>query len=106
MNRLHPKESTLKRLFALSGNICAIPDCSENIIKDDVVVGKIAHIEAVGQKGPRHNKKLTSEQLREFSNLLLLCDPHHSIIDKKELEFTVKKLQKIKKEHEKKYNQK
>jgi hypothetical protein len=40
---------------------------------------QIAHIHGVS--APRYDPNLTAEQCAEFSNLLLLCLPHHSEVD-------------------------
>ena len=75
----------IKRLFAFSGNQCSAPDCTRPMIAEDgiTVVGKICHIEAASEKGPRFNEEMDDEQRRDYDNLILLCDEHHSIIDNK-----------------------
>lgn len=80
--------SDIKRLFAFSGNQCAKPGCTRNVIGEDdlTVVGKICHIAAASKNGPRYDSKMTDEQRRGYDNLILLCDEHHSIIDNKENE--------------------
>ena len=80
-------EKTLKILFALSGDQCAHPDCTEAIIQpgteqsDALVVGQIAHIYAVKDNGPRGDPDLTQEQRNAHENLILLCPTHHRIVD-------------------------
>ena len=85
-------ESDIKRLFAFSGNKCSKPGCSRPVIAEDgiTVVGKICHIEAASEKGPRYNEDMSDDDRRSYDNLILLCDEHHSIIDNKrnELKFT------------------
>ncbi len=96
--------SHLKRLFALSGNECAEPNCTRTVIgKDGVtVIGKICHIEAASSDGPRWNSIMSDDERRDFDNLILLCDEDHSIIDNKENEakFPVSLLKQWKKDHE------
>lgn len=47
MARKAPRISTLRRLFALSGNECAFPECKNVLIntKGDFI-GQVCHIEA------------------------------------------------------------
>ena len=73
----------IKRLFSLSGNECAAPDCLESMIGDDgtTVLGEICHISAASPQGPRFDPKMSDEQRSSFDNLILLCPKHHKIID-------------------------
>lgn len=98
------KPTTIRRLDKLSGNECAEPTCIKKLIAEDgqSIISKICHIEAASKNGPRWNGKMTDEERRDFSNLILLCDEHHTIIDNKdnELKFPVSLLKKWKTEHE------
>ena len=78
--RLEPLKDTARRLFLLSGNQCAFPDCRRPMV-DDVgnFVGQVAHIEGV--RGERFNPSMSNEDRRSFENLLLLCYPHHVATD-------------------------
>ena len=96
-------ETTLKRLFALSGNICAHPNCSNNLIHiDGTVIAEICHIEAANEKGERYNPNMTDDERRDFNNLILLCSNCHKITNNVIL-YTVENLQKIKADHERIY---
>ncbi|MFA6138598.1 MAG: ABC-three component system protein [Sulfurimonas sp.] len=77
------KLTTVKRLFALSGNECCSPNCTRNLVAEDekTIVAKICHIEAASPNGPRYNQNMSDDDRRDFKNLLLLCDEHHEIID-------------------------
>lgn len=44
----------------------------------------IAHIEGAEVGSARYNDEMTNEERRSFANLLLLCVPHHDLIDHKE----------------------
>lgn len=80
--RLDPTPSTVKKLFAYSGNQCAIPDCKEQLVDaSGAMVGKIAHIHAAEKGGPRFDPTMSPEARRAFENLLLVCGKHHDIID-------------------------
>ena len=98
------KPTTVRRLDTLSGNECAEPNCCKKLIAEDgeSIISKICHIEAASAKGPRWNKDSNDDARRDFSNLILLCDEHHTIIDNKsnELKYPVSLLKKWKKEHE------
>ncbi len=98
--------TTLKRLFLLSCNQCAAPDCKKSLEARDekTIIAKICHIEAASPDGPRFNPNMTDDQRRDFDNLILLCDECHSIIDNKDNEskYTVDLLKKWKRDHENK----
>src|SRR5262249_52772425 len=72
---------------ALSGNQCAHPDCSQSLIIDAttasgaMVVGKICHIHAASDKGPRADPDLPPKERDSPNNLILLCPTHHDIVD-------------------------
>ncbi|MEQ8442531.1 MAG: HNH endonuclease [Alphaproteobacteria bacterium] len=78
---------TLKVLFALSGNQCAHPDCTNSVIEpateqsDAHVSAQICHIYAITTDGPRGKSGLTQKELNAPDNLILLCGHHHGIID-------------------------
>ncbi|MEB9694857.1 hypothetical protein [Bacillus thuringiensis] len=101
--RLDPKKDTLRELYLKSGNRCAFPGCEKTILNDKGnVVGQICHIEAALPGGERFNPNQTNEERRQASNLLLLCYEHH--IETNDVkEYTVKRLKKMKKNHEKTY---
>lgn len=82
VKRLDPTPSTIKKLFAYSGNQCAMPDCREFLVDETgAMLGNIAHIHAAEKGGVRFNEKMTNEQRRAFDNLMLVCGKHHDIID-------------------------
>jgi hypothetical protein len=94
-------QKTIKLLFAKSGNQCAFPDCTHEIIsRKNIVIGEIAHIESERFKGPRFNSKSQNTYRRSYENLILLCHAHHKEIDELVNEYTVKKLKSMKKKHE------
>lgn len=100
MARLQPTPKVIKRLFALSGNQCAYPDCKEKIIDEHgSVIGEICHIEAAEKEGERYNELSNDEYRRSFDNLILLCSNHHKKTDNIQ-EYTVEKLKIIKAQHE------
>lgn len=104
--------STRDILFALSGNECAHPDCTEQIVQGGtggssvVKIVNIAHIYSHSPNGPRGQGGLTEDQLVAPENLLLLCPNHHELVDKPNSEYTAETLQQWKKQHEAKQTQK
>jgi hypothetical protein len=101
--RKKPSEKTIKKLFALSGNLCAFPDCNNNIFdKDDNFIGEICHIEAANPDGERYNPNQTENQRASYYNLIIFCRNHHSITNN-ESRYPVEVLHKMKKNHENKF---
>ena len=94
------RDSVVKELFAKSGNVCAFPGCNCTLYDgdDEEAEGHICHI--VGLKDIRHDPNMTEEELNDYDNLILLCPKHHDIVDKDEDTYSVKKLKKMKKDHE------
>ncbi len=77
-----PKLPVIKRLFAVSGNRCAYPDCCLPLVElSGTVTGEIVHIKAAEKNGPRYDINQAEEERYGFNNLLLLCRRHHKIID-------------------------
>lgn len=97
-----PSVTTIKRLFAVSGNRCAFPACAVPIV-DRVsgrIAGEVAHIKAKSPSGPRFDRDQTDEQRHSFENLMLICPLHHQIIDTDLVSYTVERLSRMKSEHE------
>lgn len=96
-----PSEKTVKKLFALSRNRCAYPDCLTVIVQPTgTVTGEICHIKAQNQDGPRFDPKQSNEERHGFDNLILLCNVHHCIIDSEPERYTVELLGEMKELHE------
>lgn len=84
LKRLPPTESTTKKLFAYSGNQCAMPDCTNPLVHETgAMLGKIAHIHGAEKGAARFEESMSNEQRRAFGNLLLVCGGCHDIIDYK-----------------------
>lgn len=94
-----PKTSTLKRLFAVSGNVCAFPECATALVDSDNVVGEVCHIKGNKPDSARHDFNQTEEERHGYENLILMCPTHHAMIDKDEKVYTVKKLLGYKAQH-------
>lgn len=106
MNRSYPLKD-VKLLFGLSASICAFPGCWKRCIEDatphdpHAVTGKIAHIEAHSNSGPRANPALTPKQRDCYDNWILLCPTHHDIVDNQPNTYTAADLRKWKQDIEK-----
>lgn len=94
-------EKTIKRLYALSGNQCAFPDCVVNFVswENDTNLSNVCHIEAAEPGGQRYNPNSDDDYRRSFENLILLCANHH-IISNDTSKYTVTVLQEMKRNHE------
>jgi len=104
--RLAPTPDTLRQLYLLSGNRCAMPGCQNLVIDGNgVVVGHICHIRAAMPDGARFDANMTNEERRQASNLLLLCGGHHTQIDSRKYEdqYPAGRVTKIKYDHEAKF---
>ena len=101
MARKEPTPLTIKRLYALSGNQCAFPDCLVKFVssENETNFSNVCHIEAAETGGNRYNPNSTDEERRSFENLILLCPNHHTETNNVE-KYTVEVLRKMKKAHE------
>ena len=93
------------RLFALSGNQCAFPDCTNAVTDQDpgeqpVTLAQRAHIVGVGRQGPRSQETPLSDDIDAVENLVLFCGEHHRIVDANPRIYSVQVLAKYKADHE------
>ena len=106
MARIAPTRDSLIALFAKSGNVCAFPGCTHELVTSrNLFVGQICHIEAANPGGQRFNPNSTDEERRSFANLLLLCYRHHKETDDVAV-FEANALRAIKLRHESQHGQK
>ena len=105
MARKQIPDKVKKKLFALSGNQCCFPGCTERVYKleDEVQLGEMCHIRAVNPSGARYDAELPEEEVNSFDNLLVMCPTHHTTIDNDEEKYTTELLLQIKAEHESKF---
>ena len=77
-------------------------ECVEKATEKDsaVVLGKIAHIVAHGDKGPRADSSLPKAARDRYDNWILLCGPHHDIVDGQPNTYAVSDLRTWKSIHE------
>ncbi len=100
MGSRYIKQSVIKKLYAKSGNCCALPECHCILVNGESDIGEICHIEGLNPDSARYNPHLTNKEANSIDNLILLCSNHHKLIDQKVSVYTVKCLKKIKAEHE------
>jgi len=91
---------TIKRLYALSANSCAFPDCPVVFTNptNNTNFSNICHIEDA-EEGGRFNPNMTDIQRASFENLILLCPNHHKETENTE-KYTVDSLREMKQRHE------
>jgi hypothetical protein len=94
-------------LWGRAGGICQFPGCNQVLYRDQTTKSVfnqayIAHIVADKPGGKRGDKVLSPLLAKEISNLMLLCDTHHRLIDGPDhLNYPVAVLNGIKERHEK-----
>ncbi|MDR1974810.1 MAG: hypothetical protein LBQ31_09110 [Bacteroidales bacterium] len=93
--------TTIKRLYALSGNLCAFPDCNEKLFdtKSGTNISNICHIEAAEKGGQRYNPASNDDYRRSYDNLILLCANHHKETDNVDM-YSSDALRAMKRSHE------
>lgn len=99
-------ESVKLRLWGKSGGRCQYEGCSKVLWMDDLTkaefnVAYIAHIIADKPTGPRGHSELSEKLKSDISNLMLMCDEHHRLIDRIDVQgHPVERLQLMKRSHE------
>lgn len=76
--------------------------CVEEATNGDpsAIIGRIAHIEAKSDAGPRANPLLSDQERDSYANLILLCPTHHELVDARDSIYTVDMLRGWKTERE------
>ena len=104
VRRKHIPDAVTNRLYALSGNECAFPGCTNRLTQhvgeeSPVTVGQRAHIVGVGRQGPR-SEAAEVDDVDSVANLILLCGSCHARVDANPRIFSVEVLAKYKADHE------
>lgn len=99
---LEIKESTAKMLFGLSKNRCARPECNATLVinNNKVNLGRMCHIQGENPTSARYDPLMSDEERRDISNIIILCNNCHTIIDSDIDSYSVEFLKKMKDEHE------
>ncbi len=84
-------DKTKHRLWIRAGGRCEYLGCNTRLFRDDLTLAEmnrsyIAHIVADSPGGPRGDEVLSPRLAKELSNLMLLCDTHHRLIDVEDVE--------------------
>jgi hypothetical protein len=96
-------DATIKKLFALSYNVCGFPGCERRLYEPgwERVGADICHIYGAEGDAPRFDESVPVDFLRSYENLLLLCKScHHHIDYERPSDFPVNLLFEIKKASE------
>lgn len=97
---------TRKMLWGKAANRCALPSCRRELVMDETetddpsIIGEECHIIAREDDGPRGNTDFPKVQRDLYSNLILMCNIHHKVIDDQEQFYTVEILKEMKSDHE------
>ena len=100
-------ETTKYILWAKAAGRCQYEGCSKQLYLDDFTKCEfnqayIAHIIADSPDGPRGDTVLSKQLAKDISNLMLMCDSHHRLIDKVDVAgHSADRLKEMKIKHEK-----
>ncbi|UWU66096.1 hypothetical protein [Bradyrhizobium sp. NC92] len=97
---MRPTESTLKRLFALSGNRCPFPNCPATLTYNGRLIGEVCHIKGDNPGAARYDPAQTDKERQAYENLIAMCPTHHTVIDDDEESYPVYRILKMKADHE------
>lgn len=98
-------QGTERALYAFSATTCYFPGCQTRVIVlvdgEPVSNVEIAHIRGAVPGSPRYDPAMTDDERRSFANLILLCTPHHKVVDRLHPEdYPVEVLVGLKAQHE------
>ncbi len=95
-----------KVLIARSGGMCAFPGCGRVLViesneaRESVFTGRVCHIVAHSRQGPRGTASISTDDRDRAVNLILLCQDHHDLVDRRPKIFSVRVLLAMKSDHE------
>lgn len=92
--------TTIKHLYAKSGNRCAFPGCDVLLTYSDHNSSNMAHIISQRINGPRHDPNYNNGNYDAEENIMLLCNNHHTLVDSCCEQYTVEELRNMKYSHE------
>jgi hypothetical protein len=79
-------QGTERALYTFSAATCYFTDCQTRVIVfldgEPVSNVEIAHIRGAVPGSPRYDPTMNDHERRSFANLILLCTPHHKIVDR------------------------
>ena len=100
----------LALLWSSSGGLCGFPECPVICVQPandndpSATIGRIAHIEAHSDSGPRANPNLPHQDRDLYENLILLCATHHALVDAQANTYTIEMLRTWKTAQEARYS--
>lgn len=106
MSRARISEKVKLSLWIKAAGRCQYEGCNEPLWQDSLTLAQmntsyIAHIIASSPNGPRGDGILSKELAADISNLMLLCDKHHRLIDREGADdHPVETLREMKRKHE------
>lgn len=106
MSKTNIPNKTVSLLWAQAAGRCQYEGCNEILYRDMVTQRRgnssyIAHIVGDSPDGPRGDAERSGPLSKDISNLMLLCDTHHRLIDQEDVEgHPEKRLVAMKKKHE------
>lgn len=99
-------EKDIKLLFTFAAGLCSFRDCRMRCAEpatawdEAAILGQIAHIVASSDAGPRADPSFPKSERDKYSNLILLCGTHHTLVDRQENTYTIADLRAWKEAHE------
>ncbi len=82
--------ATERALFRLAQETCYFPGCATPVIAVEdghpIVGVEIAHIRGANPTSARYDPSMTDAERASYGNLILLCVPHHKLVDRLEPE--------------------
>lgn len=77
---------TERALYVLAQGTCYFPKCQEPVVRfvEEVAAtnAHIAHIRGANRDSARYDETMTDAERAAFDNLVLLCKPHHDLVDR------------------------
>ncbi len=105
MIRKYP-QADIKILYGQAAARCAFSHCQQKLVLEETAtnktkqIGKIAHIIAHSENGPRSDPSYPKDKLDTYENWVLLCPTCHDTVDAQEGAYNVQSLLDLKKMHE------
>ena len=83
-------EAVKLRLWGRAGGRCEYDGCNDRLWLDSLTkfefnAAYVAHIIADSPGGPRGDSVLSDKLKADISNLMLICDKHHRLVDNAEV---------------------
>jgi len=91
-----PGITDIKLLFVRSGNRCAFPKCTAPMAFNETLIGEVCHMKGARPGSARHDPNQSDVERHDYTNLILMCPTHHTVIDADEDAYTVEYLLKLK----------